>query len=359
MITKILYLPIMILVCLFPSEVLCEGSNQLPFILDSLHISVSNILHNSPESFIITIIPITKGSKTNRGNKASKAKPHFPPTESTALVPWILTFQNLHLTESIKAVKVALKGRAGIYAIVCVVTGAIYVGSSIYLYQRFTDHIIEGVTNSHLQSAISNYGLQYFSFHVIEFIQDVSQLLVREQYYLDILFSTLPATLIYNYLQTAGSSFGFRHSEETKAKLSKAAKGNTNALGNKHSEETKAKMSDANSGENNPIFGKPHSEKSKAKISAALKLIDRSGVNHPIYGRTGEQSPRYGVTPTNAVTVYLYSTLDNSLVTTFSSQDAAAKAFSVHRATISNYIRSGKIFQGKYILRNTPLLSYQ
>jgi len=63
----------------------------------------------------------------------------------------------------------------------------------------------------------------------------------------------------------------------------------------------------------------------------------------------------FGITPTNAVAVYIYSALDNSLITTFSSQTAAGAAYGVSRFTVSRYIRSGEFFQGKYILRNTPL----
>jgi len=49
----------------------------------------------------------------------------------------------------------------------------------------------------------------------------------------------------------------------------------------------------------------------------------------------------FGITPTNAVAVYIYSALDNSLITTFSSQTAAGAAYGVSRFTVSRYIRSG------------------
>ena len=64
----------------------------------------------------------------------------------------------------------------GIYAIVCVITGAIYLGSSMDLGSRLIDHLFEGVTNFHLQNAITFYGLDSFVFHVIEFVKDVSSL---------------------------------------------------------------------------------------------------------------------------------------------------------------------------------------
>jgi len=146
---------------------------------------------------------------------------------------YVIIFTDLHLTANIKAAKVALKGKMGIYAIVCLVTGAVYIGSSIYLDVRLIDHFVENNTNEHLQSAIYKHGLDNFIFYVIEFVQDVLQLLVREQYYLDILFTTIPAALIYNFAKDATASRrGINHTEESKAKISEALKGNQRALGN-------------------------------------------------------------------------------------------------------------------------------
>jgi len=45
---------------------------------------------------------------------------------------------------------------------------------------------------------------------------------------------------------------GFKPSEQTKRKLSKAFEGNQNSLGYKHSEKTKRKMRQAKKGKNNP-----------------------------------------------------------------------------------------------------------
>jgi hypothetical protein len=49
-------------------------------------------------------------------------------------------------------------------------------------------------------------------------------LLAREQHWLNWLFS-LPAELRYNFLSTAGSPLGLRHTEEAKTKMSEAKKG--------------------------------------------------------------------------------------------------------------------------------------
>jgi hypothetical protein len=75
---------------------------------------------------------------------------------------------------------------------------------------------------------------------------------------------------------TGFSRFGVKHSDESKAKLSEANKGENNPrFGVIPSEETRAKLSAANKGEKNPMFGVIPSEETRAKLSAALKGTKR------------------------------------------------------------------------------------
>jgi hypothetical protein len=60
----------------------------------------------------------------------------------------------------------------------------------------------------------------------------------------------------------------------------------------------------------------------------------------------------YGRVAANALGVSVY-TLDTTLVQQFSSQVEAAKWLGVSNMTILRYMRSGKLFQGKYYIRNT------
>jgi group I intron endonuclease len=135
----------------------------------------------------------------------------------------IIEFNNLDQTKNLKAAKETLSGRVGVYSIICNVTGAIYIGSSIDIGNRLVRHLVDNKTNEHLQNAIKKYGLDYFTFVVVEFC-DLKVLLQREQHYLDILFS-LPTNLRYNFLPTAGSSLGYKHTEEALAKISEAMSG--------------------------------------------------------------------------------------------------------------------------------------
>jgi hypothetical protein len=71
--------------------------------------------------------------------------------------------------------------------------------------------------------------------------------------------------ILLNRTDGGEGSSGYTHSDKALAKISAINKGK------KMSEETKAKMSVARKGENNPNYGKHFSEESKAKMSAARK----------------------------------------------------------------------------------------
>jgi len=229
--------------------------------------------------------------------------------------PVLEVFGNLHMVESLQIAKKALYGLSGIYGVVHIPTGTSYIGSSFDLGGRIMDHIQNNSSNLHLQSAIVKYGLSHFAFVILENCIP-SDLLKREQHFLDILFS-LPANLRYNFARFAEASFkGLTHTPESKALIS------TSMTGNSHSDDTRAKMSEAHKG---------------------LK----SGENNPMYGKSGELSPV-------SIQVYVYS-INNVLIGTFSSQVACAKWLGVSSITVSRYIRSGKNFQGKYLLTSFPI----
>jgi len=105
-----------------------------------------------------------------------------------AALPCVIMFGDLHLTEKIKEARAALKGKSGIYCFTCTTTGGQYIGSALDLYDRLYDHLMDHSSNVYLQNAIAKYGLNCFVFQVVE-LSDPEDLLVREQYWLDWLFS--------------------------------------------------------------------------------------------------------------------------------------------------------------------------
>jgi group I intron endonuclease len=220
--------------------------------------------------------------------------------------PVLVAFENLDTLESLQIAKKALNGLSGIYGVVHIPTGTSYIGSAVDLGGRIMEHIRDNSSNLHLQSAMVKYGLSHFAFVILEYCLS-SDVLKREQHYLDILFS-LPANLRYNFARFAEAPF----------------KGLT------HTPESKALISDAKIGANNPM----------SCITPTNAF--QSGANNPMYGKL----------PANAMTIYICS-LDNVPVQTFSSQVAAAKWLGVSNITVSTYIKSGKVFNKLYVFRKS------
>jgi hypothetical protein len=105
---------------------------------------------------------------------------------------------------------------SGIYKVVCLPNGKVYVGSAVNLHQRHLDHWQKlsrcQHRNIHLQRAWNKYGEQAFIFEVIELVL-ASFILEREQYWIDKLHCC-DDRKGFNISPTAGSSFGIRHSED-------------------------------------------------------------------------------------------------------------------------------------------------
>lgn len=172
-----------------------------------------------------------------------------------------------------------MEAKSGIYAITNEVTGKKYIGSSIDTDKRSTQHtrrLRAGThVNSKLQNAWAKYGESSFTFSVIEVVGDKTQLLKREQHWID---TTNAVAEGYNLTPTAGSILGTKFSDESKRRMSKASTGKAKSpehvanvaaalKGRKMTDEQRQKMRDAKLGK---TFGK-RSPEVRQKISAALK----------------------------------------------------------------------------------------
>lgn len=100
------------------------------------------------------------------------------------------------------------------------INGKLYVGSATDIPSRWRTHKsslnMGKHHNRHLQRAWNKYGEQYFMFVILECVEDVNQLLCREQWWINMLSV---CTKGYNILEVAGSMLGFHHSDETKERL--------------------------------------------------------------------------------------------------------------------------------------------
>jgi len=115
----------------------------------------------------------------------------------------------------------------------------IYVGSSVNVSRRLTHHrclLNKGRHwNKHLQASWNKYGSDSFQFEALEFCE-VEDLLKMEQKWIDSLEAF--GSKGYNMVPVAGSVRGrtFRHTEESKMKMSLAKKGKSQTKSPEHKE---------------------------------------------------------------------------------------------------------------------------
>ena len=199
------------------------------------------------------------------------------------------------------------------------ITGKSYVGSSTSLSKRFYNYYSIAFLNrvvenrsSAIYSALLKYGYSNFSLDILEYCE-LSQLIVKEQYYIDILEPK------YNILKIAGSRLGTKHSESTKQLLRNAFKGRL------FSEDSLDKMRVAAKlrvGKKTSFFGKMHSIETITKISmtkfSSIKVIDIT---------------------TNSTKI-------------FRGNLEAAKFLDMGESTLRRYKKRGKLYKNKYLIYN-------
>lgn len=167
---------------------------------------------------------------------------------------------------------------SGIYAIINNVNNKLYIGSANHFKTRHSRHktllLRQDHYNKKLQHAVNKYGINNFSFILVE-ICDKKQLFTLEQKYLNRLFRTRNG---YNINRIAGGPKC--HTELTKKKLSEHFKGKMGLFkGRKHTDEAKRLNSIKHKGykpsaeslkkslETRKKNGYRHSDETKKKIS--------------------------------------------------------------------------------------------
>jgi group I intron endonuclease len=108
------------------------------------------------------------------------------------------------------------QNKSGVYRWTCLSTKLTYVGSSVNLGKRLKNYYsYSSLTRSKsmiISKAILKYGYSNFSLEILEYCTP-EECIKREQYYLDLLNPE------YNILKIAGSTLGYKHTEETLAKF--------------------------------------------------------------------------------------------------------------------------------------------
>lgn len=130
----------------------------------------------------------------------------------------------------------SFKQKSGIYKIRNLINNKIYIGSSINVSVRISQHKLQLKNKKHhnkyLQSSVNKYGIENFEYSILEYCNE-NELLEREEYYI-------------NYYNSNNNNFGYniesfingrkRHSEETKKKIGIKNTGKSRILTNEWKE---------------------------------------------------------------------------------------------------------------------------
>jgi len=149
-----------------------------------------------------------------------------------------------------------------------------YVGQTIStLSKRRSKHIYTAnrIATTYFHKALIFNGVDNFDWEILDECEDIDTLNNLEIYYIKEYNSFGDG---YNLNEGGGSSYGFKHSLETKKILSEQRKGK---IGKKHTEEHKKYISEVMKnqnkffGEDNHFYGKKHTDDAKRKMSEKRK----------------------------------------------------------------------------------------
>lgn len=232
----------------------------------------------------------------------------------------IITYSNCELEKS--RILADNKNKAVVYRWVNNINNKTYIGSSINLSVRLhkyysIKHLTKYKTPIH--NALLKYGFQNFNLEILEYCEEGINPVIREQYYFELLNPE------YNILEKAGSSLGFKHSDETieffknDRKISEETRNNLSlaATGRIFTEEDKIKMSEIRK-------GIKLSDETRAKLSATAVTLRGVSV--------------------------IVKNINTNEELEFTSITEASKYIDVSRTAIRKYIDTNKAIKNQYIV---------
>jgi group I intron endonuclease len=235
------------------------------------------------------------------------------------------------------------KNKSGIYLLTNLLNKDKYVGQSIDLGKRFTKYFTLSYLKNRntlvISRALIKYGYANFSISILEYC-DKDILNEREQYYMDIIKP------VYNTLKIAGSSSGYKHTQESKDKRSLILKGkytgtNSPLYARTHTEQTKELMSSMRKGQDNYFYGKTHTDETR-------ELMKQKATGRKHLPSTLEKMSKVKGNPVN---VYEKCNSEGfKLIGNFISARKAGLFLGISGSTIIKYMHSGEIFKDRYKL---------
>lgn len=249
------------------------------------------------------------------------------------------------------------KSISGIYLLHNLINNKQYVGSAYDLSKRLASYYFPSrlIDNRYISNSILKYGHDNFTLVILEVLgqkglQSKSNLLIKEQYYIDLYKPVL------NLNPLAESSLGFKHSDQSKKLIAEFRKGKP------LSEKTKLKLSILFSGELNPFWSKSHSlasldkmresklgelnpmyKKPKSKEFLEHMYKDKSGVNNPMYGKAKNPETLEKLSKK----VYVYNGNTKEFIKCYDSMANAVKDLRIANETIRKYLDKNVIYKEK------------
>ncbi len=161
-----------------------------------------------------------------------------------------------------------------IYKITNIITGKIYIGLTIQnINTRFNHHIYEAKlgSTSYLHRSILKHGKENFKIEIVDTAESTEDLQNKEVYYINH-FNTTNRKVGYNIAKGGSIGLnGFKHSEESRRKMS------ISSTGNKHSLETKLKLSKFRKGKPLPELANIKAQEYNKRTSKVVIKINIDG----------------------------------------------------------------------------------
>lgn len=211
--------------------------------------------------------------------------------------------------------------------------------------RRFRNYFSKGyLENPERKTAINKallkYGYANLKLDIIEYVSKEKAIEI-EQYYMDLINPE------YNLLKVAGSCLGYKHSEETKLKMSESRKGEKNPMygkegafkGRTHTEEVKAK-----SRANKAFLGRTHTEESRHKMRDS-----HLGEKHYFFGKFHSEVTKSKISSKLATPVQV-TDLETNTKVIYDTANKAALSLLCSTSTVNSYRRSKKIYKNKYLI---------
>ena len=159
---------------------------------------------------------INSTPKRSYSTSSNSSSPSFLPLPTP-----IRVFNCLGDNHVVLSYREVLKHQSGVYCFINTVNGKLYIGSAKDLYIRLVEHLSNRKSNIALQNAMLKYGLDKFNYGVLEYFTYDSKV-TSHKALTDLETSYIqkyPFDRLYNFMRTATSSAGYKHTDEAKLKM--------------------------------------------------------------------------------------------------------------------------------------------